>query len=135
LVVALTVMPESPPGWLAHGLQSLSGAMLPLVMLAVGFSLRFQLPLAEIRALTLGLTLKLLLLPMLVWACSLLAGLSGDMLDVNVLETAMPPMITAAVLAIAHGLAPRLAAAMVGYGILAAMLTLPLWREALRWAG
>jgi len=36
-------------------------------------------------------------------------------------------MITAAALAIAHGLAPRLAAAMVGYGIVASLLTLPAW--------
>jgi predicted permease len=135
LVAALTVMPEDPPGWLAHGLQSLADAMLPLVMLAVGLSLRFQLPRAEIRALALGLGLKLLILPALAWAGSLLAGMGGDVLKVSVLETAMPPMITAAVLAIAHNLAPRLAAALVGYGILLAVLTLPSWAAVLRWIG
>jgi predicted permease len=54
------------------------------------------------------------------------------MLRVNVLETAMPPMITAAALAIAHCLAPRLAAALAGYGILFSLVTLPLWAWALR---
>jgi len=44
-----------------------------------------------------------------------------------VLEAAMPSMVTAGALAIAHGLAPRLAAAMVGYGLLLSLLTLPLW--------
>jgi predicted permease len=127
LVVALTIMPEAPPGWLAHGLKSLADAMLPLVMLAVGFSLRFQLPRSDIRSLTLGLGLKLLLLPVLVWLGSALVGMEGQVLQANVLETAMPPMITAAVLAIAHNLAPRLAAALVGYGILLAMFSLPLW--------
>ena len=41
----------------------------------------------------------------------------------------MPTMITAGALAIAHNLAPRLAAALVGYGILLSLLTLPacLW--------
>ena len=34
----------------------------------------------------------------------------------------------AAALAIAHGLAPRLAAAIVGYGIVLSLVTLPLWR-------
>jgi predicted permease len=132
LVAALTVMPEEPPDWLAHGLKRLAEAMLPLVMLAVGFSLRFQLPREEIRSLALGLGLKLLILPALVWAGSALAGMESGMLRVNVLETAMPPMITAAVLAIAHNLAPRLAAALVGYGILFAMLSLPLWAALLR---
>ncbi|MCY1458728.1 hypothetical protein D9M71_761360 [compost metagenome] len=49
------------------------------------------------------------------------------MLQVNVLESAMPTMITAAALAISHRLAPRLAAALVGYGILLSLLTLPAW--------
>jgi predicted permease len=48
-----------------------------------------------------------------------------------ILEAAMPPMITAAALAIAHDLAPRLAAALVGYGIVLSLLTLPLWALAL----
>jgi predicted permease len=132
LLAGLTFMPQNPPGWLQHGLQNLSDAMLPLVMLAVGFSLRFQLPRHEIRALSLGLALKLLLLPALAWGLSLLMGLSGNMLRVNVLETAMPPMITAAALAIAHRLAPRLAAALAGYGILFSLITLPFWAWALR---
>jgi len=36
-------------------------------------------------------------------------------------------MITAAALAISHRLAPRLAAALVGYGILLSLATLPGW--------
>ncbi|MDR0703229.1 MAG: AEC family transporter [Azoarcus sp.] len=135
LILALTVIPADPPGWLAHGLKSLADALLPLVMLAVGLSLRFRLPSEEIRPLALGLTLKLVVLPALVLGGSLLAGMRGDMLAANVLEAAMPSMITAGVLAIAHNLAPRLAAALVGYGILAAMLTVPLWAGILRVAG
>jgi predicted permease len=38
-------------------------------------------------------------------------------------------MVTAGALAIGHGLAPRLAAAMVGYGVLLSLLTLPLWAQ------
>ena len=49
-------------------------------------------------------------------------------LEVVVIESAMPTMITAAALAIVAGLAPRLAAAMVGYGLLLAMITVPAWR-------
>lgn len=127
LLVGFTLMPETPPHWIASALKSLADAMLPLVMLAVGFSLRLRLPRDEIRSLTLGLTLKLLLLPALAWPLSLLFGLQGDMLRANVLESAMPPMITAAALAISHNLAPRLAAAMVGYGILFSLALLPAW--------
>lgn len=131
LIASLTIMPADPPDWLRHGLSSLAEALLPLVMLAVGFSLRFTLPRDELRALTCGLVGKLLLMPALAWGLALALGIEGDLLRVAVLESAMPGMITAAVLAIAHNLAPRLAAALVGYGILLALFTLPAWNWAL----
>jgi predicted permease len=58
--------------------------------------------------------------------------MTGQLHDTVVLESAMPPMITAAALAISHNLAPRLAAAMVGYGILLSLATLPAWTWLLR---
>lgn len=127
LLFALTLMPAQPPEWIGAALKSLSDAMLPLVMLAVGFSLQLRLPASELRPLAAGLVLKLLLLPLLAWPLSLAFGLEGERLQANVLESGMPTMITAAALAISHRLAPRLAAAMVGYSILLSLLTLPLW--------
>jgi len=131
LIASLTIMPADPPDWLRHGLSNLAEALLPLVMLAVGFSLRFSLPRNELCALTSGLACKLLLMPALAWGLALAFGIEGNLLRVVVLESAMPGMITAAVLAIAHNLAPRLAAALIGYGILLALFTLPAWNWAL----
>jgi malate permease and related proteins len=74
-----------------------------------------------------GLLLKPALMPALATALVSLLGLQGAMARAMVPESAMPPMVTAGALAIAHGLAPRLAAAMVGYGVLLSLLTLPLW--------
>jgi predicted permease len=51
---------------------------------------------------------------------------------VAVLETAMPAMITAALLAMGSGLAPSLAAAHVAWGIVLSLVTLPLWATLLR---
>lgn len=127
LVIGLTVMPEQPPHWLGAALQKLSDALLPLVMLAVGLSIRLRLPRDEIRPLATGLTLKLVIMPALALPLSLAFGMHGAMLQANVLESAMPTMITAGALAIAHGLAPRLAAALIGYGILLCLATLPAW--------
>ncbi|WP_369942045.1 AEC family transporter [Xanthomonas medicagonis] len=132
LVFALTLMPAQPPAWIASGLQRLADAMLPLVMLAVGFSLQLRLPRDELKPLAAGLLLKLLLLPALAWPLSWALGLRGQMLQANVLESAMPTMITAAMLAISHRLAPRLAAALVGYGIVLSLATLPVWAWLLR---
>jgi predicted permease len=127
LLFALLLMPEQPPAWIGNGLRQLADAMLPLVMLAVGLSIRLRLSRAELAPLGIGLVLKLLVMPALAVPISWLLGLQGQMLQVNVLESAMPTMITAAALAISHRLAPRLAAAMVGYGILLSLLTLPAW--------
>jgi predicted permease len=93
----------------------------------VGLSIQLKLPRDEVKPLAIGLLLKLVLLPALALPLGLLFGMQGAMLQVNVLESAMPTMITAGALAIAHNLAPRLAAALVGYGILLSLLTLPAW--------
>lgn len=127
LLLGLTVMPEQPPVWIAAALQKLADALLPLVMLAVGLSIRLKLPRDEVKPLATGLLLKLVAMPALALPLGMLFGMRGAMLQVNVLESAMPTMITAGALAIAHNLAPRLAAALVGYGILLSLITLPVW--------
>jgi len=127
LLFGLTLMPEQPPAWIASALQKLADAMLPLVMLAVGLTLQLKLPRDELKPLAVGLLLRLLVMPALAVPLSLAFGMRGEMLQANVLESAMPTMITAAALAISHQLAPRLAAALVGYGILLSLATLPMW--------
>ncbi|TDK30797.1 AEC family transporter [Luteimonas terrae] len=127
LAFGLTLMPAAPPAWIAGALQNLAEAMLPLAMLAVGLSIQLRMPRDELRPLATGLLLKLLVMPAIALPLSLLFRMSGTMLQANVLESAMPSMITAAALAIAQGLAPRLAAALVGYGILLSLVTLPAW--------
>ncbi|MEN1972384.1 AEC family transporter [Luteimonas sp. MJ204] len=132
LVFGLTLMPEHPPAWIAAALGQLAGVMLMLVMLAVGLTVQLRLPRDEVRPLALGLVLKLAVLPALALALALGLGLEGDMRRVAVLESAMPTMVTAAALAISHRMAPRLAAALVGYGIVLSLATLPAWHFVLQ---
>jgi predicted permease len=127
LLLALTVFPPSAPLWVQGVLRSLSDAMLPMVMLAVGMSIRLHLGREERGPLVAGLLLRLGLLPALAVPLSWALGLSGPMLQACVLESAMPSMVSAAALAMARGLQPRLCAALVGYGIVLAMVTLPAW--------
>ncbi|MGO4259586.1 AEC family transporter [Lysobacter sp. TAB13] len=129
LLIGFSVMPEQPPSWIAGGLQRLSDALLPLAMLTIGLSVKLALPREELKPLIAGLGLKLALMPALAWVLVPWLGLHGEMARATVLEAAMPPMVTAGALAIAHQLAPRLAAAMVGYGLLLSLLTLPLWAQ------
>jgi predicted permease len=131
LILALTVMPAEPPAPIAALLTRLADALLPVVAMAVGLSVRLRLPREELAPLASGLVLKLLLMPALIWMLLPVLGLSGVRAQAAVLETAMPSMITAGALAISHGLAPRLAAALVGYGIVLSLISLPLWHTLL----
>jgi hypothetical protein len=70
--------------------------------------------------------LKLILLPLLVMLWPGRLELPALAAAVVVLEAAMPPMVTAAVLAIHAGLVPKLVSAGVGYGLLLSCVTLPL---------
>ena len=127
LAFALIAMPATPPAVVDTVLQRLSDALLPVVSLAVGLTLKLRLPRDELKPLAAGLALKLIALPLLALGLASTLGLHGTMGDAVVLETAMPPMITAGALAISHRLAPRLAAALVGYGTILALVTLPAW--------
>ncbi len=127
LVVALTLMPAAPPPLVEGLLMRLSDALLPVVTFAVGLDLRLRLPRGALGPLAAGLALKLALLPLAAWVLVRLLGLGGIAADATIFESAMPPMITAGALASSHRLAPDLAAAMVGYGVLLALATLPAW--------
>lgn len=59
------------------------------------------------------------------------AGAAGLVLTVSVLQAAVAPMISAAILADQHGLEPALANAVLGAGILLSLATMPLWNLAL----
>lgn len=127
MVFGLTLMPADPPAWIAGGLQRLADALLPLVVLAIGLGLKLKLPRDELKPLAAGLALKLVLMPVLALLMVIWLPLDAVAHDTVVLESAMPPMITAAALAISHRLAPGLASALVGYGILFSLATLPAW--------
>jgi predicted permease len=131
LVLALVPWPAQP-AWLAEVLQQLSRALVPVAMFAVGLRLRITLP-PQRLAFGLGLLLKLVILPLCALALCALSSSSRDVCAVSVLESAMPAMITAGALAMAARIAPELAAALVGWGIVLALLSVPAWAALLHW--
>ncbi len=127
LLVALVLMPASYPHAVAKPLALLADSLLPMVALASGMQLRLVLPRHHRAPLAYGLLAKLVLMPLLALGLCSLLGLSGELRGAAIYETAMPPMITAGALLSLAGLAPELAAALVGYGIALSMATLPAW--------
>ncbi|MBF0144224.1 MAG: AEC family transporter [Magnetococcales bacterium] len=114
------------PGLIAL-LDKVAASLVPVVMVAVGLQLRIRIPRENLLPLAFGLTTKLILAPLAALAISRLLGWEGEATRVAIFEAGMPPMITAGALAIDARLAPKLVAALVGFGILFAFVTLPLW--------
>ena len=131
LVGALVLGNAWFPDWLDRLAQSFADMLLPLVTVAVGLQLKLRLVPEYRLPLAIGLLGKLVVLPAGALALGRAMGAESQILDVAVLESAMPPMITAAALASGARLAPQLASAMVAWGVLFSAATVPLWFAAL----
>lgn len=130
LVVALLLRPWAWPGWVDVVLGRLGDLLTPLALFSVGFQLRPSGVKGRVRALVLGLGYKLALAPgMIALLLLALPGISPLAFEVSVLQAAMAPMVTSAILASDHGLDPELSALMVGLGIPLSFATVPfaLW--------
>lgn len=108
--------------------QRLGSTVTPVALVAVGMQLHIDPRSRHWNFLALGLFYKLLLMPAFFLLLYKIA-LRGDTLEINVsiMEAAMAPMITAAILASSHGLKPRLAGMMIGVGIPLSFATLAMW--------
>ena len=132
--------PMAVAGWLAL-VVNLAGVDLPLVLdRSIGlladalipimlFTLGVQLVAAGRPQVTGGLGValaaKLLVAPAVAGAAAVWLGLDGDALDAVIIQSAMPPAVFCAVVAMEYNLAPnRVVAAVVG-GTLVSVLTLP----------
>jgi hypothetical protein len=111
--------------------DKLASTLVPLALFAVGFQLKldFHSLQRRWRPLAAGLAFKLILVPALFAFLYLKVFGSRDFAtQVTVLEAAMAPMITSAVVASEFDLDVELANLMVGLGIPLSLITVPLWK-------
>lgn len=127
LILALALKTVDYPSVAQNFIDSLAVTLVPVIMVAVGFQLKFRLPRHERKPLVFALAVKLALTPLIALALLWPFGMDELVVQVSIMEAAMPAMISAGALAIMAGLAPTLAAAIVGYGVLLCFVTLPLW--------
>lgn len=125
-LVGLAFRSWSYPEPVIRGLETLAGMLTPLVMTAIGFQLRIRLSPAVLRPLSFGLVIKLVIAPCVALIACRLLGLNSLSADISIFEAGMPPMVTAGALAIAAGMVPELAAALVSLGMALAFVSLPL---------
>ena len=128
IVVALATNHLDRPVWIGGVLETLALTLTPLALAAVGCAIRIDRFAGRIAALGIGLSFRLILAPL---AFLLLYGALGQLRDpvarVAILETAMPPMLGASIIAMDHDLEPDLVALLIGIGIPLSMVTAMIW--------
>jgi len=108
--------------------QKLGSTVTPIALVAVGLQLKIERYSKHWKFLGLGLFFKLVITPAFFYILyKMLFGAQGLVIDVSIMEAAMAPMITAAILASNYGLKPKLSSMMVGFGIPLSFLTLAFW--------
>ena len=116
------------PQVLQNVFQRLGSTVTPIALVAVGFQLKFERRSMHWKFLWLGLAFKLLIFPLFFFILyRKLLNASGVMIDVSIMESAMPPMITGVIVASSYGLKPKLGSMMIGIGIPLSFLTLAFW--------
>jgi predicted permease len=116
-------------GWpplVAGMLLPIGQTLTPLALFSVGLQLKLRPQPGQWGGLGVALGWKLLLAPLLAWVLGTACGIGGLTLTVGVLQAAMAPMISAAILADQYELDPPLANTVLGFGILLSLLTIPL---------
>lgn len=113
------------PASLAPIIERVGETLVPLALFSVGLQLRLRLEPGQAAPVAAGLGWKLALAPLIVWLIGRAAGIEGGVLGVTVLQAAMAPMISGAILAQQNRLEPALANAVLGLGILLSFLTVP----------
>jgi predicted permease len=114
------------PAMLHDVLASIGMTLTPLALFSVGLQFTLRAGHRQWSALGLGLGWKLLAAPLLCWGLGLAAGVGGLVLTVGVLQAAMAPMISAAILADEYALEPSLANTVLGVGIVLSLVSVPL---------
>lgn len=128
-VASLLNITNTPqPELLAHALQTLSGGVVPLMLIALGMSIRWDTLQARFIPLLLPVcVITLVLAPLVAWGVGGALGLETSTLTAVVLLAAMPTMIFGIVICERYQLDGALYAAAVFLTTLLSIASLPLW--------
>lgn len=132
----INIFSISIPAEIDEVFLKLGATTVPLALVSVGSQLKLQKLDEESKPLFWGLFFKLLLFPAIIFVLYfIILKQKGEMIEIAFLESAMAPMITAAIIASAHKLEPKLCNLMIGFGIPLSFFTLILWYLLLKFSG
>ncbi len=128
ILIAIILLPFHYPQEIVSVLEKLGSTLSPLALFSVGYQIRLTQFNSHKLELALGLLFKLILAPAVIYLIYYFIAQERDLtFNVTIFESAMPPMITAAIVATEFKLNKELATMLVGIGIVVSFLTLTLW--------
>ncbi len=136
IAVILNIFSVAVPVQIDEVFAKLGATTVPLALVSVGSQLRWQKLDHDSKPLFWGLLFKLILFPAFIFTLYFLVlEQRGEMIEISFLESAMGPMVTAAIIASAHRLEPKFCNLILGVGIPLSFLTLTLWYLVMKYAG
>jgi predicted permease len=123
LLIALSIQGLSFATPITHTLSTLAGTLVPIALISVGYGLQLKIPREDLSAFIIGLSTKLILLPLYAFGIIYLLDIDGLGVSVSILESAMGPMITAGIVASLAGFSTRLSSSIIGYGVILSFAT------------
>lgn len=127
LVAGLSLRGVDIPEVLSVFLEVCGKSLIPVVLFAIGLRFSVRGTLSSLKGGILALLIKMLLAPLGVLVVIKLLSLEGIAYEVALLESAMPPMVMAGVLAVRYGLDDKLAICAITLGMLLSFITAPLF--------
>jgi len=115
-------------GWpdpLESTFARIGATLTPLALVSIGLQFKLRLARSQLGAAALSIAWKLALAPFVVYVVGRASGIDGLTLTVGVLQAAMAPMVSSAILAEQHRLETEVANMTLGAGILLSLLTVP----------
>ena len=136
IAVILNVLSLQVPTTIDEVFEKLGATTVPLALVSVGSQLKWQKLDHNAKPLFWGLLFKLILFPAIIFMFYfLILKQRGEMIEIAFLESAMGPMVTAAIIASAYRLEPKLCNLILGVGIPLSFLTLTLWYFLMKYSG
>jgi predicted permease len=126
--VALNKLAVPQPQWLLGLLQMMAGAVVPLMLLSLGMSLRWRdLHWRSTPLIMPAIIIQLLIMPAVAWWLSGPIGLNGEPRIAVILEAAMPSMVLGIVFCERYGLDSSVYAAVVTLSTVISLGSLAVW--------
>ncbi|MCB1178132.1 MAG: AEC family transporter [Leptospiraceae bacterium] len=120
------------PFWLDSTLKTFGATLVPLALFSVGYGFNIHSILKTYKYIIVGLFFKMILIPIIIIFYLKFLNIQNSLLfSVIVFESAMPPMITAGIIAMEKGIDKELASNLIPVGIILSFPTLFIWNRIL----